>query len=105
MSRSSGERSPTRSRFRKTCAEPASGPPVTVTARQAGMLVDPVQEDLQVGFFDLFAIGAVLGGDPQGPPLVPQERPFVGEPAELGELAWGEVHGVAWPGSSRRGWR
>ena len=42
----------------------------------------PGQQDVQVGLFDLLAIGAVLGGDPQRPPLVPQKGPLVAQLAD-----------------------
>ena len=37
----------------------------------------PGEQNVQVGLFELLAIGAVLGGNPQQPPLVPQEGPLV----------------------------
>ena len=38
-----------------------------------------VQQDVQVGLFDLLAVLGVLGGDPEPAPLVPQQRPLLAE--------------------------
>jgi len=37
------------------------------------MVLYSVQENVQVSLFDLLAVEAILGGDPQRPPLVPQD--------------------------------
>jgi hypothetical protein len=47
----------------------------------------PGQQGIQLGLFELLAIWAVLGGDPQRPPLIPQKRPVVpqlADPVKLG---------------------
>jgi hypothetical protein len=64
----------------------------------------PGQKDIEVSLFDLLTIGAILGGEPQRPPFVPEERPLVAQLADLVLLDRREVHGVAstGPAVSRR---
>src|SRR5580658_557798 len=47
----------------------------------------PGQQHVQVSLLDLLPIGAVLGGDPQRPSLVPEERPLIAQLADPALLA------------------
>ncbi len=58
----------------------------------------PRQQDIQVSVFDLLTIGAILGGDPHRPPLVPQEGPLVNQLADPVNLTGSEIHDVTPPG-------
>jgi hypothetical protein len=60
--------------------------------RTSAWRTQPVQENVQVNLFDLFTVNAILGGDPQRPPLIPQEGPFGGQLVDPAELPSREIH-------------
>ena len=69
-------------------------------ARLAGCRSDhrqPGQQDVQVSLFHLLTVRAVLGGEPQRPPLVPEKRPLVAQLADPVLLAGREVHDLSPP--------